>query len=136
MKTLAQKVAEHFKAQLTDPRQRPLGDGEMEILKLAEEILNQSPSTPNGYDWRWVEAINTVLEERGEHERINDVTEAFWDRFIGPMCDAITDDTEGYWQDMLVADNECSDCGSMVPYIIGCPDGAEICQSCFDAGGH
>ena len=29
---------------------------------------------------------------------------------------------------------ECSDCGTMVSYIIGCPDGAEICQACFDAG--
>lgn len=31
---------------------------------------------------------------------------------------------------------ECSDCGARVQYIIGCPDGAEICQDCFDAGNH
>jgi len=30
----------------------------------------------------------------------------------------------------------CGDCGAQVPSIIGCPDGAEICQACFDAGNH
>lgn len=30
----------------------------------------------------------------------------------------------------------CDDCGAVVPTIIGCPDGAEICQRCFDAGAH
>lgn len=30
----------------------------------------------------------------------------------------------------------CDDCGGQAPYIIGCPDGAEICQPCFDAGTH
>jgi hypothetical protein len=32
--------------------------------------------------------------------------------------------------------DECSECGATVPYIIGCPDGYEICQDCFDAGQH
>ena len=30
----------------------------------------------------------------------------------------------------------CSDCKAEVKYIIGCPDGAEICQECFDSGKH
>lgn len=30
--------------------------------------------------------------------------------------------------------NECSHCGAMVASIIGCPDGQELCQACFDAG--
>jgi hypothetical protein len=30
----------------------------------------------------------------------------------------------------------CSDCGAEVPYIIGCHDGGEICQDCFDNGAH
>lgn len=30
----------------------------------------------------------------------------------------------------------CSDCGNEVESIVGCPDGAEVCQQCFDAGGH
>ncbi len=30
----------------------------------------------------------------------------------------------------------CSDCGTQTDSIIGAPDGAEICQACFDAGQH
>lgn len=30
----------------------------------------------------------------------------------------------------------CSECKARVPEIISCPDGAEICQRCFDAGLH
>jgi hypothetical protein len=29
---------------------------------------------------------------------------------------------------------KCDKCGETVPYVIGCPGGAEICQDCFDAG--
>ena len=28
----------------------------------------------------------------------------------------------------------CGTCGEVVPYVIGCPDGAEVCQDCFNAG--
>lgn len=51
-------------------------------------------STPNGYDNLWVEAINNVLHDREASVRIVDVDAWFWDRFIGPLCDAI-EDTEG-----------------------------------------
>jgi hypothetical protein len=30
----------------------------------------------------------------------------------------------------------CGECDETVAYVIGCPDGAEICQGCFDAGQH
>ena len=30
----------------------------------------------------------------------------------------------------------CSECGKQVESIIGCPDGVEVCQQCFDAGRH
>jgi hypothetical protein len=30
----------------------------------------------------------------------------------------------------------CGDCGETVAYVIGCPDGAEICQGCFDTSQH
>jgi hypothetical protein len=33
-------------------------------------------------------------------------------------------------------DSVCSECGAKVDQIIGCPDGAEICEACFDNGGH
>lgn len=32
--------------------------------------------------------------------------------------------------------SSCDDCGAVADEIIGCPDGAEICQDCFDAGRH
>lgn len=30
----------------------------------------------------------------------------------------------------------CDDCGDAVKTLIGCPDGAEICRPCFNAGAH
>lgn len=30
----------------------------------------------------------------------------------------------------------CSDCGTKVDNITGCPDGAEVCQGCFDSNRH
>ena len=30
----------------------------------------------------------------------------------------------------------CSECGATVAYIIGCPDGVEVCPDCFDGGQH
>lgn len=32
--------------------------------------------------------------------------------------------------------NTCDNCGADVAEIIGCPDGAEICPDCFEAGAH
>lgn len=31
-------------------------------------------------------------------------------------------------------ESECSQCGAQVSEVIGCPDGQEVCQQCFDAG--
>ena len=28
---------------------------------------------------------------------------------------------------------KCQKCEAVVPYVIGCPDGTELCQDCFDA---
>lgn len=30
----------------------------------------------------------------------------------------------------------CPECGEPVEEVVGCPDGSEICQACFDAGAH
>lgn len=30
----------------------------------------------------------------------------------------------------------CDECGKQCASIIGCPDGAEVCQQCFDSGLH
>jgi hypothetical protein len=32
--------------------------------------------------------------------------------------------------------DQCHECKESVPYVIGCPDGVELCQDCFDAGQH
>jgi|SRR6266850_1030059 len=37
---------------------------------------------------------------------------------------------------LLGAAEKCGECGETVAYVIGCPDGAEICQGCFDVGQH
>jgi hypothetical protein len=37
---------------------------------------------------------------------------------------------------LLGTAEKCGDCGETVPYLIGCPDGIEICRQCFDAGQH
>jgi hypothetical protein len=35
---------------------------------------------------------------------------------------------------LLGTADKCSECGEVVPYLIGCPDGTELCEDCFDAG--
>ncbi len=37
-------------------------------------------------------------------------------------------------RDILGLLAECDECGEKCIRIIGCPDGREICQDCFDAG--
>lgn len=36
----------------------------------------------------------------------------------------------------LQIDSECSCCGVAADSIIGCPDGAELCESCFENSNH
>ena len=51
--------------------------------------MQQATHTPNGYDPRWIKAINTVLDDRETGLRITDLTPEFWDNYIGPMIDDI-----------------------------------------------
>ena len=37
---------------------------------------------------------------------------------------------------LLGTADKCQKCRVIVPYVIGCPDGTELCQDCFDAGHH
>jgi len=30
----------------------------------------------------------------------------------------------------------CDECGERVSEVVGCPDGAEVCRDCFNAGAH
>jgi len=33
---------------------------------------------------------------------------------------------------LLGTADKCDKCGEVVPYVIGCPGGTELCQDCFD----
>jgi len=50
------------------------------------QLLNH---TPNGYDPRLIEVINTVLNDRETGITITDIEPHLWDRWIGPLCDEI-----------------------------------------------
>lgn len=76
---------------------RHLADDLMNINNNRKEHMNNAGgtgkgSTPNGYDQRWIDAINVVLDDRGrEYPPITDINDALWDKFLGPMVDAIED---------------------------------------------
>jgi hypothetical protein len=55
--------------------------------------------TPNGYDPRWLAAINQVLEDRETGIEITDIHESLWDQFIAPMIDAIENCPNNYLAD-------------------------------------
>jgi hypothetical protein len=39
-------------------------------------------------------------------------------------------------RELLGTADKCDVCGNAVPYVLGCPGGAEVCQASFDAGWH
>lgn len=50
--------------------------------------LGQKP-TKEGYDRRWVHAINGVLEDRESEVRISDLDDWLWERYLGPLVDEV-----------------------------------------------
>lgn len=42
---------------------------------------------------------------------------------------------EAFEVSTFAENQKCSECGGAGP-LVACPDGAEICRACFDAGGH
>lgn len=60
----------------------------------AAQHLAANPSTPNGYDRRWIEAINQVIvdrEQTPEGGQVCDFTDGGWERFVRPFVDAVED---------------------------------------------
>ena len=51
--------------------------------------IDMTRPTRNGFDPRWLECINQVLQDRGSEVRVKDLDPFMWDEFLGPMCDAI-----------------------------------------------
>ncbi|MYM92460.1 hypothetical protein [Duganella vulcania] len=71
------------------------------------------------------------------------------DCFIGDSPVLMPDDGEPEDESNILASNgpgeadgcdsellTCSECDCEVEYVLGAPDGAEVCQECFDAGRH
>jgi hypothetical protein len=54
--------------------------------------LDETQHTANGYDPRWVAAINGVLADRESDVRAIDLDDAVWEQFVGPLCDVYEDD--------------------------------------------
>lgn len=50
--------------------------------------------TNNGFDPRWISAINGVLADREVNLTVSDISHGLWDSFIGPMIDHIEQTAE------------------------------------------
>lgn len=50
----------------------------------------------------------------------------------GLLFDELDDDDAASTADL----SACSECQAQVSSLIGCPDGAEVCPACFNAGAH
>ena len=80
-------------------------------------------------------ALLKLVEEVAElkHEREPDDDGILSDRpsedFIAILNQLILEARQ-----LLGTADKCHKCGEVVPYVIGCPDGTELCQDCFDAG--
>lgn len=82
----------------------------------------------------------TIDEARAIWEEHGDVQDRA--EVVGPEYDTV-ETLDEWWKDCdnNVLDNptdrtgsKCDVCGAVCLEIIGCPDGLEICQSCFDDG--
>ena len=86
-------------------------------LYLRGDIIMTVDADPEDGD-AWVEALSLALG-------------ALSDADISEAVEVVGHDICG-----VAGDQHCDECGALVESIIGCPDGAEICQGCFDAGHH
>ncbi len=68
----------------------------VELLVLLEASANEAAltevvRTSNGYDPRWIDAINRVLSDRDSDVRITDIDDQVWEAFLGPLVDFFED---------------------------------------------
>ena len=71
------------------------------------------------------------LQHSSEPPEVDDPFERTSEDFIVTLNQVIMDARQ-----LLGTTEKCSRCGQTVPYVIGCPDGAEVCRACFEAGRH
>lgn len=83
------------------------------------EVAKINHTTPNGYDQRWVAAINQTLKDRGHDYSIEDINDQMWNDYIGPLLDQIEQD---HWDD-----DACPDCGEP-----GCEGECQDDPPCLD----
>lgn len=76
---------------------------------------------------------------RNQADRLDDI----W--YVGIHGnDSLPDASGGIWREYdlegelfdTLHESKCSDCGQTGNSLMGCPDGAEVCQDCFNAGAH
>ncbi len=100
-------------------------DSDIAALNAVEKVMESQPAL-----LKFVEEVSLLKHERepgedGEH----------FDRpsedFIATLNQLIMEARE-----LLGTADKCDKCKETVPYVIGCPDGADLCQDCFDDGQH
>lgn len=80
--------------------------GELEdVRELDGGVYVETAWTPAGFDSRWITAINEVLSGRESSVRIADLNHELWDRFLGPLVDAIEDGDYDPADPILAADS-------------------------------
>jgi hypothetical protein len=79
---------------------------------------------------RFVEEIAALKHEQ-EPDEEGMVSEHPSEDYIATLNQLILDARK-----LLGTADKCDACGEIVHYVIGCPDGTEVCQDCFDAGQH
>ena len=76
----------------------------------------------------FVDRVASLKHEREDEDERNPFERASED-FIAEFNQLILDARK-----LLGLADKCDECGETVPSVIGCPDGSEVCQDCFDAG--
>lgn len=97
------------------------------------ETQGNAPALPEGIDSKALAFVKRVadLTHEGELDDNGESYEPSSEDAIAVLNELIQEARQ-----LVGLSVTCGECGQSVPYIIGCPDGAELCQDCFDAGQH
>jgi hypothetical protein len=92
-------------------------------LEAVEKAAQSQPAL-----FRFVEEVSLLKHEREPGDDGNPCDRLSED-YIATLNQLIMDARQ-----LLGTADQCDKCKETVPYVIGCPDGVELCQDCFDAG--
>jgi hypothetical protein len=79
---------------------------------------------------RFVQEVSRMMHE-GEPDAAGEPLERTSEDAIAALNQLILEARQ-----LMGTAETCCECGATVAYIIGCPNGTDICQDCFDAGDH